>query len=561
MALLNQVQEDEIVLPAIQRDFVWSEDQTEKLLDSIMRGFPIGIVLLWETYEDLQYRSFVRDFEPGTVYRYRDNVQRRRVKIVLDGQQRLQSLFLALFGSREGEHLYFDLLSGQITDDVSEERFKFHFLDAETAQQWRDWSDDDAKLPAEQRNEAHRDWVMKVSELFAMTAIEKRNLVRDLRERLDLSDDEELRIDINLATFDEVLSKDPNILRVLTIDENLAADSPQRKSDADVLEIFVRVNREGTPLSRSDLIFSMLKLNWKESAEGLPEFIAQVNEGNSFGLDTDFVVRCLFAVSDLGSRLDLNVLRKKSNVEVLRANFGACCDAIRATVDFVRKECKVESSALLGGQNTLVPFVYYFFRLPRHEVPNSEIDNVRTALYAAAFARPFSRYADSRIGAFTRATLKPLFDRGEREFPIDALLSEIVRWERLSTLDELALRNESLALHLVQGLSGASVQYSHNSPEIDHIFPRAELKRKGYDAEKINHYANFWVLSRGKNRNKSDRRPKDYFADVSERQLSEALISREMLDYRRFNTFLDRRKAEMLKKLRVATGLSEDVFA
>jgi hypothetical protein len=58
MGLLNQIANDEIVLPAIQRDFVWSEGQTQTLLDSVMRGYPIGIALLWETYNDIQYRRF-----------------------------------------------------------------------------------------------------------------------------------------------------------------------------------------------------------------------------------------------------------------------------------------------------------------------------------------------------------------------------------------------------------------------------------------------------------------------------------------------------------------------
>ncbi len=90
-------------------------------------------------------------------------------------------------------------------------------------------------------------------------------------------------------------------MRVSTIDENLPGESPQRQSEADVLEIFVRINREGTPLSRSDLIFSMLKLNWRESAEALPEFVRTVNDGNSFDIDTDFVIRSLFVVRTSGA--------------------------------------------------------------------------------------------------------------------------------------------------------------------------------------------------------------------------------------------------------------------
>jgi len=56
MSLMNQVKNEEIVLPAIQRDFVWSQEKVETLLDSIMRGYPIGIILLWETFNDIQYR-------------------------------------------------------------------------------------------------------------------------------------------------------------------------------------------------------------------------------------------------------------------------------------------------------------------------------------------------------------------------------------------------------------------------------------------------------------------------------------------------------------------------
>src|SRR5437879_5848052 len=61
--LLNQIKSGDIVLPAIQRDFVWSEEKVTRLLDSVMRGYPIGITLLWETYDDVQYRHFVENYE------------------------------------------------------------------------------------------------------------------------------------------------------------------------------------------------------------------------------------------------------------------------------------------------------------------------------------------------------------------------------------------------------------------------------------------------------------------------------------------------------------------
>ena len=58
------------------------------------------------------------------------------------------------------------------------------------------------------------------------------------------------------------------------------------------------------------------------------------------------------------------------------------------------------------------------------------------------------------------------------------------------------------------------MQYSRNAPEIDHIFPRSILRDRGVDEELINSFANFWILAAGKNRNKSNRHPKEYFDDV-----------------------------------------------
>ena len=98
ITLLNQIKEGEIVLPAIQRNFVWTPSRVTTLLDSIMRGYPVGIALLWETYADLDYRAFIKDFHANVKQTFHDNPGKRMVKVVLDGQQRLQSLYVALYG-------------------------------------------------------------------------------------------------------------------------------------------------------------------------------------------------------------------------------------------------------------------------------------------------------------------------------------------------------------------------------------------------------------------------------------------------------------------------------
>ena len=307
-------------------------------------------------------------------------------------------------------------------------------------------------MPADGREEEFvpRHFV-SVSDLFAMGVPERQRFRLRLTRELGLAEGDTLRVDTNLATFNEVMTKDESILKASVIDGDRPADSPERKTEADVLEIFVRINRQGLALSRSDLIFSMLKLNWKESAEALPDFVDRINTGNSFELNADFVIRCLYAVCDLGTRFELDLLRKKSNVQSMQKNFQKCCDAIASTLDFVTGSCWCMSSQVLGGSATLIPFVYYLFHTPKHQVPNKEIDAVRKAVFLFGFTQPFSRYADSRLGTFLRRELKPLAANAGATFPLDGAVRWVSYWERVSEFGtELVQGNPALALHLVQ---------------------------------------------------------------------------------------------------------------
>ena len=72
-SLITQIENKEVVLPAIQRDFVWNEDRITMMFDSIMRGYPLGIALLWETYLDIKYREFSNDYQSEAKYTFKDN--------------------------------------------------------------------------------------------------------------------------------------------------------------------------------------------------------------------------------------------------------------------------------------------------------------------------------------------------------------------------------------------------------------------------------------------------------------------------------------------------------
>ena len=561
VSLLNQIQSEDIVLPAIQRNFVWSENKIEKLMDSILRGYLIGIVLMWETYKNIQFRRFDKIYSKTTKPLFLDKDSDKKLKLVLDGQQRLQSLYLALYGQYQGKYLYFDMLSGRHSDDFEEEKYYFNFGTPTEADEWNN-EVLSTIAKSDEETDIEKEYYEKVSKLFNMDVAEKQKFRKEITRKLKLDDDDELRLETNLAKLYEVLTKDQNILKASIIDEDKAPNSQSRQTESDVLEIFVRINRQGTPLSRSDLIFSMLKLNWKESATALPDFVERINNGNSFSIDIDFVIRCLFAVSDLGTKFNIDLLRKKSNMEKMQHNFEKCCSAIEATVDSVQKYCWISSNKIFGGSQNLVPFVYYFYYLPKHEIPNDQIENFRKSFFIFSFAGPFSRYADSRLGKFIKEELLPLREDNIADFPFSSAIWWVNYWERLNAFDgNLVQRNPRLALHLIQQDTGSKTHYKMNSREMDHIFPRSILREKEFDESKVNHFANFWILGKGKNINKTNKHPKKYFSDVPDKELKKALIDRNMLDYRRYNTFLEERGKSIIKKLTKKIGFKEVDFA
>ena len=99
--LLSQVERDEIVLPAMQRPFVWKEDRIYRLVDSLLRDFPIGAVMLWKTSTIQRFRRLPRDIdaEVPPIFNYEDTSTDNPNKyLVLDGQQGLTSLFAAFKG-------------------------------------------------------------------------------------------------------------------------------------------------------------------------------------------------------------------------------------------------------------------------------------------------------------------------------------------------------------------------------------------------------------------------------------------------------------------------------
>ena len=83
------------------------------------------------------------------------------------------------------------------------------------------------------------------------------------------------------------------------------------------------------------------------------------------------------------------------------------------------------------------------------------------------------------------------------------------------------------------------------------------MREKKFDEGMINHFANFWILAREKNRNKSDTTPAKYFKDVPDAELKRALIERNLLDFRHYRKFITVRSEKIVTKIREKFGFPE----
>jgi uncharacterized protein with ParB-like and HNH nuclease domain len=127
-------------LPAIQREFVWRTDQIEKLFDSILADYPIGSFLFWKVDEKNKEQwatfEFIRKFDEERSHNPEANLKgiARDIYLVLDGQQRMSSLFIGLKGSYRFFHyrwratkLYLNLLKRPEPNDADPEELIYQF--------------------------------------------------------------------------------------------------------------------------------------------------------------------------------------------------------------------------------------------------------------------------------------------------------------------------------------------------------------------------------------------------------------------------------------------------
>lgn len=506
-SILNVINRD-IFLPHIQRPFVWEEQQISKLLDSLMLNYPVQTLLFWKTDEEIKTRKFmdVINSETNLHQLYDSNISSEgQVKtFVLDGQQRIQSLFCLYKGgllSKTGaiEDAFIDITSHEV-DETTEQIFNVKF-------QPRDTLD---RLPLFR--------IKHIAGKYLRTNAEA--ISDEINTTLDSilnENDEEKRVRekivrMNISQLRSIFAED----RHFWIEEldGMTNNYPYKT----ILDIFVRVNSGGTKLNASDLMFSAMKEISPEIEEKL-ELMSDALTSGEVNIEVETILKGILLVNDRGATVNP---QKFSGIEgkALVQNIDTLWDstyasAFQALRDFIVSDLKIDNSKLIRSYNSLVPIFEYFYFNPTPTPANKS--RLKSYFYKAQLFSWFSSRTDGILDYLHNNYLKNCTNQ---DFPISNILDYFNRTKKQVEFTKSVLLDHSLRyflLHLLytetHNQSAFNVKLKNNDPHIDHIYPKSKLSKTPFTlkSSEINHIGNYRFVGATDNIRKRAENPDTYF--------------------------------------------------
>ena len=388
----DSVKNNKYLLPALQRKFVWSSDKIEKLFDSIMQDYPINSFMFWEVTDsqiknDFKFYSFLLN------YRQRFNENNELVSTaatdpkfiaVIDGQQRLTSIYIGLRGSYATKlskkwwtndetniptkYLYLNLAAPKQSDDESfSMNYDFKFLQ-----------------PSHIINDENNMW-FKVGDIL----------------KFETNDELDDFIDENY--YKHKFAKDAlRKLRRKIFDEPLINYYVETKQDTDtVLDIFIRTNSGGEPLSFSDLLMSIIiNTSDLDLRDKLPKLINNVRaiDQKNFSVSQDFILKTCLVIFNADIKFQIKNFSREL-ISTIETNWDNVEKSILAAFKLLSIMGYNDSS--LRAKNAVIPIIYYIYKKNIHEEINKpskfheEKKEIKKWLSVSLLKKVFSGQSDT----------------------------------------------------------------------------------------------------------------------------------------------------------------------
>lgn len=561
--MLEDIERQELLLPHIQRPFVWDEEQMARLFDSLMRNYPVQTLLFWRTKEAIKARRFMpvvdRDADLYTLYVPAKSVADVEKTFVLDGQQRLQTLYALFRGAvLDPQHIsleaYVDVTEGGREIDGTDMLYRLKF------------SAEPLPIPHYR--------------------------VRNLMERDAQRDAASIAYDLNDA-LDNVLTETPEERRARSrqVHTNISQMRTLLREEVHfwveeldgiankfeyrtVLDIFVRVNSGGTKLTASDLMFAALKEGWEDIEENTEQTVEMLNMSDRLKFESSFPLKCLLVAHGEGAEVNevskFTGARGEGLLNRLRDDWDRSEAAFQELRDFIAQELKLFSDKVVRSYNAFVPLFDFLYHNPR---PNEgSRARMRAYYYKAQLFNWFGASGDTTINAVHQM----VGQRCPSGFPLDDVVDHFRRRGFQTEISDGNLsdnRMRAILLSVVyvdrSGTSPFDVRFKGNEPHVDHIYPQSMLRtRLGQLSAQINDIGNLRYVGATDNIRKRAELPADYFARMKRDRID---IARHLMvpafsddpaelkfDVSTFTSFRQKRRAEIRRTLRRVVDLVDE---
>jgi len=535
-------------LPAIQREYVWSTNAVEKLFDSIMNDFPISSFLFWKIREEnkkdwLSY-EFINNFDKEHPHNNEADLSgvNNDIYLVLDGQQRLTSLYVGLKGSYryfyynwKHTKLYLNLFKKPVIDEDDPEKLTYQFEFKEAG-----------KLNVD------GEYWYPVGKI------------------LDFDDAEDAKDDLsnNLDTDDKELRK--NAKRLIgrlhsKIHTNKLINYYEEKtSDYDkVVEIFIRTNTGGEKLEYSDLLLSTATAKWKtlNARKEIHDFTDEINRiGNGYNFGKDFVLKgCLYLTEELPIQYKIKNFTK-TNLEKIENNWDTIKGCIKQAIMLVSRFGIARAN--IPSEMAILPIALYLKRLGKNNyyLSSNQEDVVNQKEIQKWLIFVFLKGAFGGAGDTKLKSCRDVILTKEdiSVFP-SVELSKALKITHSFSEDEienlLATNYSTRNSFLILSLLYPNRDWKDNVYHEDHIYPKSlftksKLKKRGYNEDKVNAYmlrfntiANLQLLTDTENLEKSSTDFSKWLAEKdSNFKFRHSIPTNVSYDFDNFEQFFKERK-------------------
>lgn len=510
-------------LPAVQRPYVWgsrheNEQYICKLFDSILKGYPIGGLIIWNTREKIPYREFMSDYQTGDIPRLVDVGLHGRIDkwLVYDGQQRLQTLYSCLKYTFNGRILVYDLLFDLLVDHDPTET-GFSFVDMNSTLDFN---------------------YLRCNELFSRLPNQDSDFEDEVLARNKMLSQEQVRIvKQNLKRLWKIY--------VETDKSSLAYFPIQSSSEEEVNEIFERLNTGGMALSQADLLFSRIKGNndnydFEEKLQlSSKDIYNKTGKGYVFGAYS--ILQLLNLIIKGRVRVDPKDIKEAELSEFSNAWVDLEIPLHDFFTDYIWGQFKINNSSIIPRKLALLPLMVYFYEIykKRKNFKHLTSDNIKKLnqyfIKSQINDWNLQSYADnfaSIIMVKSNESESDIFD-----FPILEIEKKINE-KRQRNID---ITDEGLKNYIWFSLKiltpNRVYQFEPDirgrfNPELDHIFP-INLKDKSTDYKKIVDV--LWNMQPTKgdiNGFKTNHHPKLFFTDKIKNRNEQLVVgSKYISDY------------------------------